>query len=95
MKSPGNILVVGGKSGPARLLVVENWNSVAEVGLDGKLIALHKLNLDEKAEFICNLRTLRRRATASDTLPPSPPPDSDSTCWMPTGSKCSPIPKTP
>ena len=58
VKSPGNIiLVVGGKNGPVRLLVVENWNSVAEVGLDGKLIAMHKIDLDEKAEFVCNLRS--------------------------------------
>jgi thiol-disulfide isomerase/thioredoxin len=57
VKSPGNILAVGGKNGPVRLLVVDNWNSVAEVGLDGKLVAVHKIDLDEKAEFVCNLRT--------------------------------------
>ncbi len=56
VKSPGNILIVGGKNGPARLAVVENWKSVAEVGLDGKLIALHKLNLAEN-EVIGSLRS--------------------------------------
>jgi thiol-disulfide isomerase/thioredoxin len=61
LKSPGNILVVGGKNEPNRLLVVENWNSVAEVSLDGKLIALHNVDLDEKAEFICSLRAFTTR----------------------------------
>ena len=56
VKSPGNILVVRNGDGPARLMVVENWNSVAEVGLDGKLIDLHKLELGEK-EVIGSLRT--------------------------------------
>ena len=57
LKSPGNILIVGGKNEPVRLLVVENWTSIAEVGLDGKLIALHKLDLDDRLEFVCTLRT--------------------------------------
>lgn len=61
LQSPGNILVVGGKNEPARLLVIENWNSIAEVGLDGKLIARHKVDLDEKAEFICSLRSFTAR----------------------------------
>jgi peroxiredoxin len=57
LKAPGNIVVVAGKSGPERLLVVEDWNSVAEVRLDGKLIAPpHKVNLDPK-EAIGSLRT--------------------------------------
>ena len=56
LKAPGNIVVVSGKNGPERLLVVENGNSIAEVGFDGKLIALHKFNLAEK-EAIGNLRT--------------------------------------
>ena len=56
VKSPGNVLVLGGTSGPARLAVIENWKSVAEVGLDGKRIALHKLNLAEN-EVIGNLRS--------------------------------------
>ncbi len=56
VKTPGNILVLGGKGRPARLLVIENFNSLAEVGLDGKVIAVHKFNLEEKREFVCNLR---------------------------------------
>jgi len=55
VKSPGNILVLGSKSAPPRLAVVEDWKTVAEVGLDGKLIALHKLNL-ANGEMIGNLR---------------------------------------
>ena len=56
VKSPGNILVLSDKGGPARLAVVENWKSVAEVGLDGKLIALHKLNLAD-SEVMGSLRS--------------------------------------
>ena len=55
VKSPGNILVLQGKNHPPRLVVVENWKSVAEVGLDGKLIALHKLKIAEN-EVIGSLR---------------------------------------
>lgn len=53
---PGNILVVQDGKRPPRLLTVENWKSVAEVGLDGKLIALHKLDLAE-GESVYSLRT--------------------------------------
>ncbi len=56
MKSPGNVLVLSDKNGPARLAVVENWKSVAEVGLDGKLIALHKLKLAD-SEAVGSLRS--------------------------------------
>ena len=56
VKSPGNILVLSEKNAPARLAVVENWKSVAEVGLDGKLIALHKLELAE-SEVLGSLRS--------------------------------------
>ena len=55
VKSPANILAVNEKNGPARLLVVEGFKSMAEVGLDGKLIAMHKLRLDE-TEAIGSLR---------------------------------------
>jgi hypothetical protein len=50
LKSPGNILVA-----PGRLLVVENARSIAEVGLDGKVIAVHQLNL-APGEYIGHLR---------------------------------------
>lgn len=56
VKSPGNILVVRNGDGPVRLMVVEDWKSVAEVGLDGKLIALHKLELGEN-EIVGSIRT--------------------------------------
>ena len=73
VKSPGNILVVGGKNGPARLLVVEDWNSVAEVGLDGKLIAPHKLNLaEERVRRQPPRRRRRRRQSLRGRLPHRP-----------------------
>ena len=56
VKSPGNVLIVRDGAGPARLLTVENWRSVAEVGLDGKLIALHQLELADD-ELVDSLRT--------------------------------------
>ena len=56
MKAPGNILVLGGDKRPARLVVVESGNPLAEVGLDGKLIARHKLDLAD-TEVIGSLRT--------------------------------------
>ena len=56
VKMPGNIVVVGDKKGSERLLVVENGNSIAEVGFDGKLLALHKLDLAAN-EAVSSLRT--------------------------------------
>lgn len=56
VKSPGNILVAPGADGATRLFVVDQWQTVAEVGLDGKVIATHKPELQAK-ELICNLRT--------------------------------------
>jgi thiol-disulfide isomerase/thioredoxin/outer membrane protein assembly factor BamB len=56
VKSPGSVLVLSDKNRPARLAVVENWKSVAEVGLDGKLIAMHKLNLAD-SEAVGSLRS--------------------------------------
>jgi thiol-disulfide isomerase/thioredoxin len=58
LKSPGNILVVAQSDGTQRLLVVEEWRSVAEVGLDGRVIATHPLDIDtQKKECVTNLRT--------------------------------------
>ena len=54
--SPGNMIVLGEKDGSARLAVVEGWKSIAEVGADGKRIALHELNLAEK-EVVGSLRS--------------------------------------
>ena len=56
VKAPGNILVLGGDKRPARLVVVEAWKSLAEVGLDGKLIARHNLDLAD-TEVIGSLRS--------------------------------------
>ena len=57
LKSPGNILVLNSPNAQPRLIVIESAKSLAEVGLDGKLIALHKLNIGE-AEFVTNIRSL-------------------------------------
>ena len=56
VKNPGNIFVVAGKTGPERLLVIENATAVAEVGLDGKLITTHGLNL-APSEIVGSLST--------------------------------------
>lgn len=56
VKTPGNVLIVKDDAGPARMLTVEDWKSVAEIGLDGKLIAVHPLELDEM-EMVGSLRT--------------------------------------
>ncbi|MGW8257061.1 MAG: redoxin domain-containing protein, partial [Thermoguttaceae bacterium] len=61
LKSPGNILVREKTGAEARLLVVENPNSVAEIGLDGKLIALNEPKIGHN-ELFTNLRSF----TASD-----------------------------
>ncbi len=55
LKSPGNILVVTQPDGSVRLVVV-GWKSIVEVGLDGKLIAKHRLEID-KMEVVSSLRT--------------------------------------
>jgi thiol-disulfide isomerase/thioredoxin len=56
LTAPGNVLVVQSADGPPRLLVVDAGRSVAEVGLDGKLIATHPLNI-EQTELVSSLRT--------------------------------------
>ncbi|HEY4761102.1 MAG TPA: redoxin domain-containing protein [Thermoguttaceae bacterium] len=55
LKAPGNILVLTPPNGPPRLLVIEGWKSVAEVGLDGKVIAVHKVSIGD-AEVFSNIR---------------------------------------
>ena len=57
LKGPGNIMVVPQPGGTPRLAVVDSWNSVAEVSLDGKVIATHKIDIQQKEEAVCNLRT--------------------------------------
>jgi thiol-disulfide isomerase/thioredoxin len=61
LASPGNVLVVEHKGDDPRLLVLDSWRAVAEVAADGKLLATHKFDLEDK-EAVCNLRA----ATAAD-----------------------------
>ena len=56
MKAAGNILVVPQPGGPPRLAVIDALASIVELGLDGKLVAAHSLEL-EKGEVVSNLRT--------------------------------------
>jgi hypothetical protein len=54
--SPGNIVGVPQAGGPPRLAVVEAFKGIAEVGLDGKVLARHALPIDE-SEVVTTLRT--------------------------------------
>ncbi|MBN2473303.1 MAG: TlpA family protein disulfide reductase [Pirellulales bacterium] len=56
LQAPGNVLVVDAPDGRSRVLVVDNWRTVAEVGTDGRVIAEHRPALDQR-EAISNLRT--------------------------------------
>ena len=56
LAAPGNILVQSRSDGPSRLLVLDSWRAVAELGLDGKLVATHKFDLEDK-EAVCSLRS--------------------------------------
>jgi len=56
LDAPGNILAVEQEEGPLRLLVVDAWKAVAELGPDGKVVARHDLPIEE-SEFINSLRT--------------------------------------
>jgi thiol-disulfide isomerase/thioredoxin len=56
VKAAGNILVVQDAKGPARLLVVDGWKNVIELGLDGKVLGNYPLEIDEK-EWVTALRT--------------------------------------
>jgi outer membrane protein assembly factor BamB len=55
LKSPGNILVLNSTNAQPRLLIIEGSKSIAEVGPDGKVTAVHKLNIGE-GEFVTNIR---------------------------------------
>ena len=57
VKKPGNILVVPGFGGAPRLAIIDSWNAIAEVGLNGKLLAPpHKLDI-QNGEVVSYLRT--------------------------------------
>jgi len=47
-KQLGNILVVPQADGPARLLAIDNWTAVADIGPDGKLLAKHELDIPKQ-----------------------------------------------
>jgi hypothetical protein len=53
---PGNILVAPRFGGAPRLAVIDAWKGVAEIGLNGKLLATHKFDI-QKEELVCYLRT--------------------------------------
>ena len=55
VKNPGNMLVIAEPKRAPRLLVASPPNLVAEVGLDGKVAAVHQLNLAAE-ELVMNLR---------------------------------------
>jgi len=56
VKTPGYILPDEGSDAAPRLLVIDAFKTIAEVGLDGKLIANHRLAIEE-SELINGLRT--------------------------------------
>lgn len=56
LRAPGNMLVVEPPNEPPKLLVVDALKSVAEVSLDGELIANHELDIDQ-SEVVNTLRS--------------------------------------
>jgi len=57
LDSPGNIAVLRGADGKNRLLVIEGYRKLVELGLDGKVIARHELDVDPEQEMVTKLRT--------------------------------------
>ncbi|HVC94415.1 MAG TPA: redoxin domain-containing protein [Pirellulales bacterium] len=58
LKTPGNILVVPSSAGSDRIFVLDGFESVAEVGADGKLSATYRLDLPEGNDSVVTfLRT--------------------------------------
>ncbi len=56
VRPAGNILVAQEPGGAPRIFVIEDFRSVSELGVDGKLIANHKPQI-AKDEFFINLRS--------------------------------------
>ncbi len=56
LKDPGNILVVPRPDGSSQVFLLDGWKSVAEIGSDGKVVASHALDLDQR-EAASFLRT--------------------------------------
>jgi hypothetical protein len=48
LKSPGNMLVVPAANGAPKLLVLDSWKTVMEIGLQGKVAAAHSLDVPER-----------------------------------------------
>lgn len=48
LKSPGNLLTVSAANGPPKVLVLDSWKSVAEIGPDGKVATTHPLDLPDR-----------------------------------------------
>ncbi|HJT31433.1 MAG TPA: redoxin domain-containing protein, partial [Pirellulales bacterium] len=58
LQQPGNIIVVPDDAGGDRVLVIEGWPSVAEIGPGGKLSARHRLKLPQRDDAaVAFLRT--------------------------------------
>jgi len=49
VEKPGNLTIVNEKDKPAKILVVDGWRTVTELGLDGKVGARHELAIPEMA----------------------------------------------
>ena len=93
LKGPGNILVLQQPGRSPRLAVIEAGNSIAELAADGKLLAVHKLDLQPQ-ELIGNLRSAVG-ADGKRLLVASLPDSSGCTCSTKIGSFSSTIRKTP
>ena len=56
VKEPGNLLAVPASDGQVKLVVVDGWKRIAELSLNGKLLALHEPKI-ESQELFNALRT--------------------------------------
>lgn len=70
VKSPGNLLVVPGADGMPRILVINEWRTVAELSRTGKLVTTHALDLpgSEVVSFLRTVETGGRRWFAASTV---------------------------
>jgi thiol-disulfide isomerase/thioredoxin/outer membrane lipoprotein-sorting protein len=65
LQQPGNLLVVAGEEGKSpQILVNDGWDSVVELGTDGKVVATHPLDLPKQPEQ--GIVTYLRSAIDSD-----------------------------
>jgi thiol-disulfide isomerase/thioredoxin len=70
VKSPGNLLVVPRADGTPRILVINEWRTVAELGPDGKLVTTHALDLPgpEVVSFLRTIEAGGKRWFAASTV---------------------------